>query len=107
MENTYIIVLATTNSKQEAENIAQKLLEQKLIACANIVGPISSHFHWDGKVEQAEEFLVLMKSRSDLFEEISETVGKLHSYEVPEIIALPIMAGSKAYLDWLGTSLQP
>jgi len=107
MENTYIIVLATTNSKQEAENIAQKLLEQKLIACANIVGPVSSHFHWGGKVEQAEEFLVLMKSRLDLFDAISERVKALHSYEVPEVVALPIVAGSKAYLDWLGTSLQP
>ena len=102
MSDSYILVLVTTSSKQEAEKIAQNLLEAKLIACANIIGPVSSHFHWDGKVEQAEEFLVLMKSRSDLFEKISETVGKLHSYEVPEIIALPIVAGSKAYLDWLG-----
>jgi periplasmic divalent cation tolerance protein len=106
MENTYIIVLATTSSKQEAENIAQKLLEQKLIACANIVGPVSSHFHWGGKVERAEEFLVLMKSRSDLFEKISEGVRKLHSYEVPEILALPVVAGSGAYLAWLEASLK-
>ncbi len=107
METPYVLVLVTTSSKQEAEITAQRLLDEKLIACANIVGPVTSHFRWQGKIERAEEFLVLMKSRSDLFEKISETVGKLHSYEVPEIIALPIVAGSKAYLDWLGTSLQP
>ena len=106
MENSYIIVLVTASSKQEAENIAQRLLEQKLIACANILGPVSSHFHWGGKVAQAEEFLVLMKSRSDLFEKISEAVRKLHSYEVPEILALPVVAGSEAYLAWLGSSLK-
>ena len=105
MENAYIVVLVTTSSKQEAENIAQKLLEEKLIACANIVGPVTSHFHWQGKIDRAEEFLVVMKPRVDLFDKISEMVSRLHSYEVPEIIALPIVAGSKPYLDWLGTSL--
>jgi periplasmic divalent cation tolerance protein len=107
MPDTYILILVTTSSKKEAEKISQALLNQKLIACANIVGPVSSHFHWDGKVEQAEEFLVLMKSRLDLFDAISEQVKALHSYEVPEIVALPIVAGSKTYLEWLGTSLQP
>jgi periplasmic divalent cation tolerance protein len=107
MSDSYILVLVTTSSKQEAEKIAQNLLEAKLIACANIVGPVSSHFHWGGKVEQAEEFLVLIKSRMDLFDAISEQVKALHSYEVPEIVAMPIVAGSKMYIDWLGTSLQP
>jgi periplasmic divalent cation tolerance protein len=106
LEN-YILVLVTASSKKEAENISQKLLEQKLIACANIVGPVSSLFHWGGKVERAEEFLILMKSRLDLFDAVSERVKALHSYEVPEVVALPIVAGSKVYLDWLGTSLQP
>ncbi len=99
-------MLVTTSSKQEAEKISQNLLEAKLIACANIVGPVASHFHWGGKVEQAEEFLVLMKSRRDLFDQLAEAVTKLHSYEVPEILALSIVAGSKAYLDWLGSSLK-
>ena len=103
----YIIILVTTASKPEAEKISQTLLEEKLIACANIVGPVSSHFHWGGKAEHAEEFLVLMKSRQDMFDTISERVKALHSYEVPEIVGLPIVAGSKAYLDWLGTALKP
>jgi periplasmic divalent cation tolerance protein len=105
--NPYIIVMVTASSKPEAEKIIQKLLEEKLIACANITSPVTSHYHWKGKIEQAEEFLVLMKTRQDLFDAISECVKALHSYEVPEVIALPIIAGSKPYLDWLGTSLQP
>ena len=106
LNNQYIVVLVTTSSKQEAENIVQQLLEQKLIACGNIVGPVTSHFHWQGKIDRAEEFLVLMKSRSDLFEKISDAVGKLHSYEVPEVLSLPLVAGSKGYLGWLGASLK-
>jgi len=106
LEKTYIIVLVTTANRQEAENISQKLLEAKLIACANIIDPIASHFHWSGKTEKAQECLVLMKSRRDLFEKIAETVKALHSYEVPEILALPVVAGSKAYLDWLESCLR-
>ncbi len=101
----YIIVLVTAANRKEAEAISQDLLVKKLIACANIVGPVSSHFHWSGKVEQAEEFLVLMKSRGDMFEEIADAVGKMHSYKVPEVLALPIIAGSASYLSWLGRSL--
>lgn len=104
MDNPFIVVLVTVRNKQEAEKIARELLEEKLIACANVVGPVSSHFHWDGKVEQAEEFLVLLKSRGDLFEKLSERVTALHSYEVPEVLAVPVVAGSKGYLDWLAKS---
>ena len=106
MENTYIIVIVTTASKQEAEEIAQHLLRERLIACANIIGPVSSLFHWSGKIEKAEEYLIFMKSRKDLFEKVAETVKALHSYEVPEILALPIVKGSKAYIDWLESCLK-
>jgi periplasmic divalent cation tolerance protein len=106
LQNTYVIVLVTTTSKQEAEKIAKRLLKQKLIACANIIGPVSSLFHWSGKMETAEEYLIFMKSRRDLSDKLMETVKALHSYEVPEILVLPIAGGSKAYLDWLGSCLQ-
>lgn len=106
MKNVYIIVMVTTPSKQEAEKIAQRLLDAELIACANIIGPVSSIFHWSGKVEKPEEYMTLMKSRRDLFEKLEEYVKKLHSYEVPEILALPIVEGSKAYLEWLESCLK-
>jgi periplasmic divalent cation tolerance protein len=106
LENTYVIVMVTTPTKQKAEKIAQHLLEERLIACANIIGPVSSLFHWSGKIEKAEEYLTLMKSRNDLFEKLSEAVKALHSYEVPEILAFPIVEGSKDYLDWLGSCLR-
>ena len=107
MQNTYIIVMVTTPNKPEAEKITQRLLDEKLIACANIIGPVSSHFHWSGKTEHAEEYLIFMKSREHLFKKLAETVKALHSYEVPEILALPIVDGSKEYLDWLGSCLLP
>ncbi len=105
MERQFIAVLVTSSSLSEAESICKNLLDEKLIACANVVGPVISHFHWGGKAERAEEFLIIMKSRRDLFDKLSSAVTKLHSYEVPEIIALPITAGSKGYLDWLNNSL--
>jgi periplasmic divalent cation tolerance protein len=105
LQNNYIVVMFTTANKQEAENIAQRLLKERLIACANIIGPVSSLFHWAGKIEKAEEYLIFMKSREDLFEKLAETVKALHSYEVPEILVLPIVDGSRAYLDWLGSCL--
>ncbi|MCX8153993.1 MAG: divalent-cation tolerance protein CutA [Candidatus Bathyarchaeota archaeon] len=106
MTNDYVVVIVTTANRQEAEKIAQQLLNEKLIACANIVGPVSSFFHWAGKIENAEEYLMFMKSRRDLFGRLADTVKRLHSYEVPEIIALPIAEGAKSYLAWLADCLR-
>ena len=106
MRSPYIIAMVTTASKEEAETIAQRLLEAKLIACANIIGPVQSRFRWSGKIDKAEEYLILLKSRKDLFEKLSETVKALHSYEVPEILAISVVDGSKAYLDWLADCLR-
>lgn len=105
MQKPYIVVLIMTSSKQEAENIVQKLLMKQLIACANIIGPASSLFRWSGKIEKAEEYLVLMKSRKDMFTKLEENVKVLHSYEVPEIIALSIVEGAKPYMVWLESCL--
>jgi periplasmic divalent cation tolerance protein len=106
MNTDFILVLVTTANKEEAEKIVQKLLEEKLIACANIINPVTSHFHWSGKIDCAEECLVVMKSRLDHFEELMKCVKDLHSYEVPEVLALPILAGSEAYLGWMGDVLK-
>ncbi len=106
MNNNHIIVLVTVSSKQEAESIAQRLLEEKLIACANIVCHVSSLFHWEGKIDHADEAIIFMKTRKDLFEQLCKKVKSLHSYELPEIIALPIIAGSKSYLEWIDAALK-
>jgi periplasmic divalent cation tolerance protein len=103
MCSDFIIVLVTTANKAEAEKISQALLKEKLIACANIISPVTSFFHWQGKIDQAEECLVVMKSRMSLFSELADRVKSLHSYEVPEILALPIVEGSRSYLGWLSS----
>jgi periplasmic divalent cation tolerance protein len=105
LPNSYVIVMVTTSGKHEAEKIVQHLLDGQLIACANIVGPVTSIFHWSGKTEKSEEYLILMKSHQDLFKKLEEAVRALHSYEVPEILVLPVVDGSKEYLDWLDDCL--
>ncbi|MEM0096506.1 MAG: divalent-cation tolerance protein CutA [Candidatus Bathyarchaeia archaeon] len=106
MENQYIIVLVTAPSKNEAEKIAKTLLEERLIACANIIGPVHSLFWWLGKIDKAQEHLIIMKTRKALFGKVCERVKALHSYQIPEIIAMPITEGSKDYLKWLDESLE-
>lgn len=100
-----IVVLVTTSSKQEAEKIVRFLLEKKLIACANIIGPVCSLFWWQGKIDETQEHLIFMKTRKNLFERLAEKVKAQHSYTVPEIIAIPIVEGSEDYLEWLNESL--
>ena len=103
----YIVIFVTCKDKQEAEKISQLLLNERLIACANIVSPVTSFFLWMGKTEVAEECLVVMKSRSDLFGQVADHVKRLHSHEVPEVLALPLVDASKAYLDWMSVVLKP
>ena len=102
----YIVVIMTAADKEEAVKIVRHLLGERLIACANIVGPVSSLFWWEGKIDEADEFLVFMKSKEKLFKRLSERAKEIHSYQVPEIIALPVIEGLPSYLDWLGASLQ-
>ena len=101
------MIFVTTKDKEEADKISRLLLHERLIACANILSPVDSFFYWDAKIASAEECLVVMKSRSDLFAQIEEHVRCLHSYEVPEVLALPLVEASKAYLDWMGMVLKP
>ena len=97
----YIQVITTTAKKEDAEKIAASLVEKRLAACVQIVGPVHSTYRWEGKVEQAEEWQCLIKSRQDLFGALEQAIKAIHPYEVPEIIALTITAGSTAYLQWL------
>lgn len=100
----YLIVFVTASSKEEAQKIAQGLLREKLAACVNIVENVDSHFWWQGKLDRAKEVFLIIKTRKSLFHKLAKKVKYLHSYEVPEIIALPIIAGNKQYLDWIDDS---
>ncbi|MFQ5779508.1 MAG: divalent-cation tolerance protein CutA [Nitrospiria bacterium] len=96
-----IVVFITTPTKEEGEKIGRLMVEKRLAACANILSSVTSFFAWEGKICREEESLVILKSRQALFERLSEAVKKHHSYSVPEIIALPLVAGSADYLKWI------
>ena len=101
-----IVVLVTCGSAKEADRLAEALLEKRLAACANILQtPVKSIYRWKGRVETAKEFLLLIKTSRANFLALSRQIEKLHSYDTPEIIALPITAGSPEYLRWLDQSL--
>jgi len=95
------IVLTTAGSHDEARKIAQALVEQRLAACVNIVPQIESIYRWQGNVESATEWLLVIKTQAGSFERLRDAVKELHSYELPECIMLEIAEGDKAYLDWL------
>lgn len=98
----YVVVFITVSSLDEAKKISANLIDNKLAACVNIVPSVQSFFHWQGKVCDEQEILLVVKTRLNLFESLELKVKELHSYDVPEIIALPIIAGSKEYLKWVG-----
>ncbi len=101
MESSYIAVLITTASLEEARKISRALLDQKKAACVNIIPRVESSFWWEGKIDSAQESLLIVKSKAALLPEIIAVVKKLHSYTVPEIIALPIGGGNPDYLGWI------
>jgi periplasmic divalent cation tolerance protein len=100
------IILSTAGSREEADRLAAALVERRLAACVNVVGPIASLYRWQGKVERAEEFLLLIKTTAERFPDISAAIRELHSYEVPECVEIPVTAGSDAYLQWIGDSVK-
>ena len=101
-----IVVFVTCNSMKEAQRIGRALIERKLVACANILqAPVHSIYWWKGKVEVATEILLILKSSRLRFGAIDSAIRKMHSSDVPEIITLPIAAGSRSYLDWLSKSV--
>jgi periplasmic divalent cation tolerance protein len=98
-----IVVLVTCGSAKEARRIARELVEARLVACGNILeAPVRSIYRWKGRLESAKEYLLIIKTARHRFEALEKTVKRLHSYGVPEIIALPVAEGSTAYLDWIG-----
>ena len=96
------IVLTTAGSKAEAQKMARALVERKLAACVNVVGPIESVYRWKGAVETAEEFLCIVKTTAAAAENVQAAITELHSYEVPECVVISIEDGSQEYLEWIG-----
>ncbi|UCG95458.1 MAG: divalent-cation tolerance protein CutA [archaeon] len=95
-----IIVLTTTATREDAEKIADFLLEKKLAACVQIF-PISSKYLWKGKVERSGEFLCLVKTKDELYQPVEQAIREVHPYQTPEIVAIPVTKASQSYLDWL------
>lgn len=100
-----IVVLSTCDSEEKASELARALVEQRVAACVNIVPGARSIYRWQGKIEDAAEWMLVIKSRRDLFEKLRQAILRMHSYEVPEVIALPVVDGSEAYLEWLDREL--
>ena len=102
---SYIQVITTTEKREDAVKIAKTIVEKRLAGCVQIVGPILSTYWWKGCMETAEEWQCLMKSRKDLYGKIEKAIKAIHPYETPEIIATPIVDGSREYLKWLHEEL--
>ena len=102
-----IVILVTVASKKEGRKIANHLVESKLAACVNITQHIESVYRWEGKISTDREYQLFIKSARELFPEIKAAISKLHSYHTPEIICLPIIDGSRNYLQWVGDSVKP
>jgi periplasmic divalent cation tolerance protein len=101
MTGDCVVVLVTVGKRDEAERIAEAVVAERLAACGNLIPGIRSIYHWQGEICRDEETLLLFKTRSELFERLRARVKELHSYDVPEIISLPILAGHAPYLDWI------
>jgi len=97
----FVVVLVTTANAEEGARLGRTLVEERLAACANVIGPMRSIYRWQGALEDAEEYLVLLKARGADVAAVEARVQALHSYDVPEVLALPVTAGSASYLAWL------
>lgn len=98
------LAYSTVDSKEQADILARGLVDQQLVACVNIVGPLESVYRWQGKVEQAKEWMLMMKCSESQCEELKMALPRLHGYEVPELIMMPIADGHAPYLDWIAAS---
>ncbi len=104
-QHNYIVVYINARDNEEAEKIARQLLKRRQAACVNIVPGVNSHFWWQNRLDSAQECLLVVKTKDTLLPDIVKSVRKIHSYSVPEIIALPIVGGSQEYLDWIDSEV--
>jgi len=100
-ESAKVVIFVTTGANEEAHKIASVLLNQRKVACVNIVPKVNSFFWWEDKIDLAQESLLIIKTKASLLNEIVSLVKEVHSYDTPEIIALPVLGGNPAYLEWI------
>ena len=105
-EFAYIVLFITTATTNEAQRISKVLLEQRKVACVNIVPRVNSLFWWENKLDSAHESLLIVKTKASLLNEVVRLVREIHSYDIPEIIALPIVGGNQDYLEWIGKEVK-
>jgi periplasmic divalent cation tolerance protein len=101
----YVQVLTTVGSEEEGRRLAAELVDRRLAACVQVIGPITSRYRWRGGVEEAREWQCLAKTEAARYPQVEEAIRQLHSYEEPEILAIPVLAGSAGYLSWVSSSL--
>lgn len=102
----YVIAFVTTSSVEEAKRIAESLVERKLAACVNVIPQVVSYYWWNGKIESDQEAKLVIKTKSELMEELIESVRKLHSYEICEVTSVPIVGGNADYLKWIDENVK-
>jgi periplasmic divalent cation tolerance protein len=102
-----IVVFSTCDSEEQAGRVARALVEQRLAACVNILPNARSIYQWKGEIEDAAEWMLIIKSRRGLMDQLRVAIGKIHTYEVPELLAVPVVDGSESYLAWLDRELGP
>lgn len=102
----YVIAFVTTPSVEEAKRIAESLVERKLAACVNVMPQVVSYYWWNGKIESDQEAKLVIKTKSELMEELIESVKKLHSYEICEVTSVPIVGGNADYLKWIDENVK-
>jgi periplasmic divalent cation tolerance protein len=105
VQDGFRVVLTTADSPELAERLARELVERRLAACVNVVGPVLSIYRWKGEIVSDEERLLLIKTRSDRLDGVRRAIRELHTYDVPELLALPVEDGDRPYLDWLSSCL--
>lgn len=101
LSDDYIQIFTTAEKKETAEKIAKVVVERRLAGCVQILGPIKSSYWWKGKIENADEYLCILKSKKSLYPKLEKIIKDIHPYETPEIIGIPIIAGYDGYLKWL------
>lgn len=105
MADEFIQIVTTASSRDEASRLSRTLIERQLAGCVQVVGPIESTYRWEGKIESATEWQCWIKTRREYYTAVEQAIHEVHSYEVPEILALPVIAGSERYLRWLAEAV--